>query len=625
MKILALHSDYVEFEPIKKALKTAEETKKKKKRIEECLVVFTSVESSDEGVEKDAAKMLAQEAKKIAEQVKTKKIVLYPYAHLSSNLAKPDTAIKVMQEAQKILKKYKYDASRSPFGWYKSFEIKCKGHPLAELSREFSPVDKKDEKEMVSKAIKEEEKLKSYWYIMDLKGKLHPVDKFDFKKYSNLKKFASYEKEKVRTADREPPHVALMKKLELVDHEPGTDSGNLRYYPKGRLVKKLIEEYVTDKVIDYGGVEVETPIMYDMKHPTLEKYLNKFPARQYQISSDKRNFFLRFAACFGQFLIAHDATLSYKNLPLRLYEMTRYSFRREQSGEVTGLRRLRAFTMPDVHALCENMTQAKEEFMTRFDLCIDTTKGFGLKTDELELAIRITKDFYEKNKPLLKNIIKKYKKPALVEMWDERKFYFVLKYEFNFVDNLDKASALCTDQIDVENGETYDITFMDKKGKKHHPIILHCSPSGAIERVIYTLLEKEAEKMKKGVAPMFPMWLSPSQVRILPVSVDKHMKFCEVLAQELYDNDIRADIDDNADSIGKKIRRAEQQWTPLTLVVGDDEVKKGRFKVRIRGEKDQKMFSKKELIKHIHKQTEGFPFKPLSLPRLLSKRPIFVG
>ena len=189
-------------------------------------------------------------------------------------------------------------------------------------------------KEVLSEALKAEEKLKSYWHIMDTKGELVDFEKFDFNKHHNLKKFAVYEKQKVRAVDREPPHITLMKKLELVDHEPASDGGNLRYYPKGRLIKKLIEEFVTDKIVAYGGVEVETPIMYDMKHPTLERYLNKFPARQYQIESDKRKFFLRFAACFGQFLIAHDATLSYRSLPLKLYELTRYSFRREQSGEI---------------------------------------------------------------------------------------------------------------------------------------------------------------------------------------------------------------------------------------------------------------------------------------------------
>ena len=143
-----------------------------------------------------------------------------------------------------------------------------------------------------------------------------------------------------------------MKKLAIADYEPASDAGNMRFYPNGRLMKSLIERYVTDKVMEYGGFEVETPIMYDSHHPSMESYFHRFPARQYSIDSEGKHLFLRFAACFGQFLMAKDFQLSYKNLPLKLYEFTRYSFRREQSGELVGLRRLRAFTMPDCHAMC---------------------------------------------------------------------------------------------------------------------------------------------------------------------------------------------------------------------------------------------------------------------------------
>ena len=132
----------------------------------------------------------------------------------------------------------------------------------------------------------------------------------------------------------------------------------MRFFPNGRLIKSLIERYVTDRVKEYGGYEVETPIMYDSEHPSMVSYFNRFPARQYNIDSDGKKLFLRFAACFGQFLMANHFQMSFKNLPYKLYELTRYSFRREQSGELVGLRRLRAFTMPDCHAFCGDMTQA---------------------------------------------------------------------------------------------------------------------------------------------------------------------------------------------------------------------------------------------------------------------------
>ncbi len=625
MKLLLIHSDYIEYEVKDKAIPNPEEVKLKKDRLEEALTVFTAVEKNDEKSPQQTVLETTEEIRKTAEQLKVKNIMLYPYAHLSSNLASPKKAQEILIEIEYELKNKNFNVKRSPFGWYKAFKISCKGHPLSELSREISPGGKEAE------SLKKERKLSSYWYILTEDGKLQDVGKFNFKGHENLKKFSFYEKEKSRATKQESPHVKLMQKLEIADYEPASDGGNMRFYPKGRFIKKLIEEYVTQRVVEYGGLEVETPIMYDMDHPTLSKYLQRFPARQYQIESDKRNFFLRFAACFGQFLMAHDATISYKDLPLKIYELTRYSFRREQSGELTGLRRLRAFTMPDVHAFTSDLDMAMDEFKVRFDLCLSVLKNIGIDNTDIEMALRTTKDFYGKNKDFIIDLVKKLGKPILIEMWDERIFYFILKFEFNFVDMSDRASALSTDQIDIENGERYDINFTDKDGKPKHPLILHCSPSGAIERVIYALLEKEAIKINKGQKPMFPMWLSPTQVRFVPVGSD-FVKTCENFVDEFNKKSpfihIRADIDDREESVSRKIRDAEKEWIPIIIVVGDKEKEGKTFTPRFRSEsigENNKSYSINELHDLVIKQVKDFPQHTLPLPLYLSKRPRFKG
>jgi len=627
MKLLLIHSDYIEYEVKTKAIKTPEDTTKKHDRLEEALTVFTAVEKIDEKGSSRAVKQAVEEITKTADQLKVKNIMLYPYAHLSSDLAGPKKAQEILVEIEYELSQKKYNVKRSPFGWYKAFKISCKGHPLSELSREIIPGKTEEENE----SLKKERKLSSYWYILTEDGTLHDIDKFDFKNYDNLKKFTFYEKEKSRAVKGEPAHVTLMKKLEIADYEPASDGGNMRFYPKGRFIKKLLEQYVTRRVVDYGGLEVETPIMYDMDHPTLSKYLQRFPARQYQIESDKRNFFLRFAACFGQFLMVHDATISYKDLPLKIYEMTRYSFRREQSGELVGLRRLRAFTMPDVHALVSNIDMAIDEFKVRFDLSLSVLQNIGIDNSDIEMALRTTKDFYKENKNFIVDLVKKLGKPILVEMWDERIFYFILKFEFNFVDMSDKASALSTDQIDIENGERYDINFTDKNGTQKHPLILHCSPSGAIERVIYALLEKEAFKISKGEKPMIPLWLSPIQVRFIPVG-DEFVKDCKKYVDELNDVskylNVRVDIDDREESVGKKIREAEQEWIPIIIVVGDKEKEKKKFNPRFRVKElgdENKAYSIKELHTLITEKTKCYPQEPLPMQLYLSKRPKFKG
>ena len=627
MKLLLIHSDYIEYEVKTKAIKTPEDTTKKHDRFEEALTVFTAVEKIDEKGSSQVVKQAVAEITKTADLLKVKNIMLYPYAHLSSDLAGPKKAQEILVEIEYELSQKNYNVKRSPFGWYKAFKISCKGHPLSELSREIIPGKTEEENE----SLKKERKLSSYWYILTEDGNLHDIDKFNFKDYDNLKKFSFYEKEKSRAVKGEPAHVTLMKKLEIADYEPASDGGNMRFYPKGRFIKKLLEQYVTRRVVDYGGLEVETPIMYDMDHPTLSKYLQRFPARQYQIESDKRNFFLRFAACFGQFLMAHDATISYKDLPLKIYEMTRYSFRREQSGELVGLRRLRAFTMPDVHALVSNIDMAIDEFKVRFDLSLSVLQNIGIGNSDIEMALRTTKDFYKENKNFIVDLVKKLGKPILVEMWDERIFYFILKFEFNFVDMSDKASALSTDQIDIENGERYDINFTDKNGTQKHPLILHCSPSGAIERVIYALLEKEAFKINKGEKPMIPLWLSPTQVRFIPVG-DEFVKDCKKYVDELNDVSkylyVRADIDDRGESVSKKIREAEQEWIPIIIVVGEKEKEKKKFNPRFRVKElgdENKEYSIKELHNLITEKTKCYPQEPIPMQLYISKRPKFKG
>ena len=581
--------------------------------------MFTCVEKGDDEV---VARKAVEEVKSSLKQLKVNRVLIYPYAHLSSNLAKPADALKVIKAMEKYAKEAGIETHRTPFGWCKQFSISIKGHPLAEQSKVILPTEA-EEKEVVSKALKAEEKLKPSWFIMQTDGKMIPAEKFDFSKHANLKKFARYEIEKVRAVQQIPPHVKLMRKLELADYEPGSDPGNFRWYPKGRLIKSLLEQFVTQKVIEYGAMEVETPIMYDFQHPSLANYLDRFPARQYVLSSGEKELFLRFSACFGQFLMAHDAQFSYRQLPFRIYELTRYSFRREKSGELAGLRRLRAFTMPDCHALCADLEQAKKEFFLRFELCRKVLdEGLELGKDDYEMAIRFTEGFLEENRDFIVSLVKQMGKPVLVEMWKERFFYFVLKWEFNFVDNLDKASALSTDQIDIENAERYGITYVDEKGEKRHPLILHCSPSGAIERCVYAMLEKAYREQKKGNVPILPLWLSPTQVRVIPVS-DRFIEDAEKIADEIEKHHIRVDLDDRSLTLQKKVREAETEWINYVLVIGQKEIDSGILSVRDRRARELRKIQLQDFIEEVEEKIKNMPFKPLTLPRRLSERPRF--
>ncbi len=613
MRLLLVHADHMEYEA-KKKTRFAEkiDNAMKRKYLEEVLVVFTAVEDGDDD---STVEQAVREITDVAEKIGAERILLYPYAHLSPDLAPPETAVEILKKIESSIEGF--EVHRAPFGWYKAFNISCKGHPLSELSKTITPVKE-------SKALQAEKKAVSHWYILTPDGNLVDVDKFDFSGFENLKKFADYEISKSRVVDRTPPHVELMQRLEIADYEDASDPGNLRYYPKGRLIKSLLERYVVEKCVEYGAMEVETPIMYSQQHETLRRYLDRFPARQYIIEG-KRKLFLRFAACFGQFLMTHDMVLPYRALPIKLVELTKYSFRKEQRGELVGLRRLRAFTMPDMHTICRDMKQAMDEFQMQYRLSMEVLDTIGIPSESYEVAIRMTEDFYRENRDFIQELVNIIKKPVLIEMWDSRFFYFVLKFEFNFIDALGKASALSTVQIDVENAERYGISFIDESGQEKRPVILHCSLSGAIERCIYALLEKAHMDTEKGNLPSFPLWLSPIQVRIIPVS-GKYLKFAEDLMKKL--GGFRVDLDDRNETLGKKIRDAGREWIPYVVVVGEEEERTGLLTVTVRKEstvKNQKKvkMTVEELKQRIQKETEGRPSALLPLPPYLSKRPRF--
>jgi len=616
MRILQLHCDSIEYTPTKKEIKSAEEIENPEtQRLEELVVVFVAIEDGDDS---SVAQNAINQIKNSMEKIGCKKLLLYPYAHLSSNLAKPSVAISLLKEMEDGASEL--EVSHSPFGWTKSYKIQVKGHPLAESSKVVIKDSDSKDSEITSDALKGESTIRSYWKILSPDGTLTNIGDFDFSNHKKLEILAKYESAKSRAVDQPPPHVALMKKLGIADYEPASDSGNMRFFPNGRLIKSLIERYVTDRVKEYGGYEVETPIMYDSEHPSMVSYFNRFPARQYNIDSEGKKLFLRFAACFGQFLMVNHFQLSYKNLPYKLYELTRYSFRREQSGELVGLRRLRAFTMPDCHAFCKDIPQAVDEIKVRFDLSRSVLHELGIEESDYEMAIRFTEDFYNENKSSIEELVKKQGRPVLVEMWKEKFFYFVLKWEFNFIDNLGKASALSTDQIDVENGDRYGIEFIDENNTAQHPIILHNSPSGAIERIIYVLLEKAAKDSKEGRKAQLPLWLAPTQIRIIPLN-EEFYDFCETLTDRLSANNIRVDIDDRNESIGKRIREAEKEWIQYILVIGEKEANSENLSVRDRQTGNVKEISFDDFLNEINEHTKGKPFTGLNMPKYLSKRP----
>ncbi len=640
MQLLIIHADDFNYSLTGKT-PAAEEidlnlVKQDDNYFKEPLVVFATVEKSDAKNIADIVKQASVEIKSIADKLKPAVLVLYPYAHLSNSLSDPKLAVSALIALKTELDPF-FKVYRAPFGWYKSFKISCKGHPLSESSRHITGSSAEGSAAVSAKKTREDvvKDVESEFIILNYDGRETKVDLKNesvldaqaLKDFPSLRKVIAYEEFKIKEGET-PPSVPAMRRLEIADHEENSDSGHLRFYPKGTLLYKLLSDWAEDIALNrLNCMEIETPLIYNWNKPEIKGQGESFHERHYSVLvpdeksetggfAPSKEFVLRFAGDFGLFSMLKDSKMSYKQLPLRFYEISK-SFRYEKSGELSGLRRLRGFTMPDIHSFCLNLEEGFNEYQTLYKTYADLAEGTGI---EYAVVFRIVKEYYDKYKDKIVELLKYSKKPALIEVLSKMKHYWALKHEFQGIDSVNGSCQLSTVQLDVEDAKRYGLNFTAETGEKTGCIICHSSV-GAIERWMYLIIE---EALKKDI-PVFPLWLSPTQVRIIPVS-DKFMDFAVKLKEDIFKSDIRTDIDDRDFSLGKKIMFAEEEWVPYIAVVGRKEAESGVLSVRNRY-KERKNFNPTvaDFIKEIKDETQGMPYRKLILPDMLSKRPIFVG
>jgi threonyl-tRNA synthetase len=620
MKILLIHSDFIEYEPKKEAIKGAEKCDKEKKRIEDCLVVFTSVEKDDKDVN-----TTVKEIENVAKEVKAKKIVIYPWVHLSNEPASPSDALKLLKELEGALKK-KYDVSRSPFGWYKSFTISCKGHPLSELSR--------DVKEEGKKPVKERKEGTGFhkYIIIDKKGKEYEVNKNNWgespvwkesdEQYKLLKIFVRNELEGNPKEKDKPKHIEYMKKLELVDYCPESDVGHFKWFPKGLLIKDLILMFQEKLAREYGAFKIQNPLVYRLSNSDIKKLMGEFHEKDYRWDESGEELVLRFASDPGAFPFMQKLQISHRNMPVKEYEEA-ICFRKEQKGELSGLRRVRNFLMTDIHAFCKDEEQTKEEYKKLCFKCQDLMNNLIAK-GRWVLGWEAVEDFYQKHKKWILELIKDMGVPSFIKLMPKRSHYYSLKNEYQSIEADEANSQISTVQYDVVNGERFNITYKGEDNREHPCLIIHCSTFGSVERALCSILENAAVDEQNKKNPMLPLWLAPTQIRLCPVN-DSFVNEADALAEKFEQEQIRVDIDDRAESIGRKIHDAETEWIPYTIVIGEKEKVSEEYPLRFRSDSKVKKMFFDDIVKEIKAKTADLPWKSLPLDRRVTKRPVFYG
>ena len=600
--------DRLSYEAKEKAVEGAEELEERSFSIGEVLALFVAYE---EGDVEETAESAVEEIRVLADRLGTDRLVIYPWVHLTDKPARFMEAKDLQRVLTRRLADSRFTVHGVPIGWYKSFEIKVKGHPLAESLRVIGSRRRAAEQE--------QEQVSSELLILQPSGREGSVEDLETIADEGLRAFVKNEVVGKAPSEEPPAHIELMRRLELVDYEPTSDVGHFRFYPEGTLVKRLIEDLALTVAERVGAMEIETPLMYRLTVPAIAEQAERFAERGYSFKIDGTELTLRFAGDFGLFEMMKDMTMSYKQLPLSFYEISP-SFRLEQRGECRGLRRLRGFTMPDVHTFTADVDQAFQSYRRFFEQYDELLKTLGIG---YVIAFRIVKGFYDEFKPRVLEMLRSVEKAALIELLPSMKHYWAMKHEFQFIDRTGGSAQLSTVQLDLEDSARYGIYYVAEDGRERPGIIVHTS-MGSIERFIYAILEQAAKKMSAGDKPILPIWLSPTQVRVLPVAVDT-VKFAKEVAEELADLLVRADLDDRDLTLSKKVREAERRWIPYIAFVGDREIERGGVTIRRRMDGASYFATIKQLAEEVKSTCQGMPYRPINLPMRLSRRPRFVG
>ncbi|HJX50151.1 MAG TPA: threonine--tRNA ligase [Candidatus Nanoarchaeia archaeon] len=562
MKILTLHVDYIKFKPLKKALKSIadlSEKDKKEQEVKEALVVLTAVEKTDADVKK-AVESYVHEIKDIASQVKAKTIVLYPYAHLSSNLSSPETAMAVLDSAEKALKDFK--VVRAPFGYYKEFELKVKGHPLSELSRDI--------------------KLEP--------GKINVEEVYDYKRLLNEISKTKLDTSKIKEND----HRIIGKQMDLFSFSE-TAPGMVFWHNNGWIIYKQLVEFWRELHKKYGYQEISTPQILDKRLWQISGHWEKYRDNIFLTDYEKRQFAIKPMNCPGGMLIYRNSPKSYRDFPLRTAELGTVH-RQELSGVLAGLFRVIKFTQDDAHIFCLNEKMLENEIIGVLELVDEIYSKFGFKY-KMELSTRPEKrigsdEMWDRAENVLEIVLKKKKIKYKVNKGDGA--FYGPKIDFHLEDSLGRTWQCGTIQVDFAMPERFDLEYTDKDNSRKRPIMIHRAIYGSLERFIGVLIEH--------YSGWFPIWLAPVQVRVLNFT-DRNDKGAQKVFDKLKEiPGIRIDNDFSQTSIPSKVKEASLMRIPYIIVIGDKEEKEKTLAVRVRGDSKIQSFKLEEFVKKLEKE-----------------------
>lgn len=392
-------------------------------------------------------------------------------------------------------------------------------------------------------------------------------------------------------------HRKLGKELGIFMFDDLVGRGLPMWLPNGFIVRRALSDYIMDKEYALGYKHVMTPSLGNVElYKTSGHWAHykddMFPAMEL----DDEAYVLRPMNCPHHMVMYRQNLHSYRELPIRIAEIAN-DFRYEASGALTGIERTRAFSQNDSHIFCRP-DQIAQEFKGVVQLILDVYKDFGFKDYKFRLSLRDPDDtekyfgndeLWEKSESELRDVLNSLG-VDYYEAKGEAAFYGP-KLDVQVRSAIGHDVTLSTIQLDYQLPERFELTYIDENGAKVRPVVIHRAILGSMDRFIAFLIEET-----KGV---FPCWLAPTQVEIIPVSLEHHSEYSQNLLTKLRRNKIRTELDSREEKLGYKIREAQTRKIPYSLVIGDNEVKNNTVTYREYGHQEQITVTIDEFVKLI--------------------------
>lgn len=423
--------------------------------------------------------------------------------------------------------------------------------------------------------------------------------------FENAKELRKYEKMMEEAKKRD--HRKLGVEFDLFTFSDLVGPGLPLWTPRGTLLRNLLDDYVWEMRKERGYSRVTIPHITKKDLYETSGHWSKFKDELFRVKTrEGHEFALKPMNCPHHTQIYNHVPRSYRDLPQR-YADTTMVYRDEQSGELSGLSRVRSITQDDAHVFCRQ-SQVEEEFLKVWDIITIFYKTFGFEDLRVRLSFHDpenpdaylgTPEVWEKAENALRDMAKS-KGVEYFEAAGEAAFYGP-KVDFVTKDSIGRELQVATIQLDMNMPERFDLHCINEKGEKERIVMIHAAIMGSLERFMVVLIEH--------FAASFPTWISPEQVALVPVS-EAHFDYARELGDVMNKKGIRVQVYESADPVGKRIRDAANMKVPYILVLGDNEMNGGEFSVRVRGSKDQVSMKQDEFLQKVVDEIENRTLAP---------------